>query len=151
MTMAQSAQPNDAFNPTNMLANFTKMMEQFKMPGVDMDAIMEARRKDFEALALANQTALRGMQALGEKQAAILQTTLTELQSLMQQAAQPGSATEKPAKAGQLVQQGLQKALVNMRELAEAGYNAQADPFAVVSKRVQENIQELKTLLQPQK
>ena len=43
----------------------------------------------------------------------------------------------------------LQKALANMRELAEAGYKAQADTFAVVSRRVQENIQELKTLLQP--
>jgi len=50
---------------------------------------------------------------------------------------------------GDFVQQALQKALANMRELAEAGYKAQADTFAVVSRRVQENIQELKTLLQP--
>jgi phasin family protein len=149
--MAQSTQPNDAFNPTNMLANFTKMMEQFKVPGVDMAAIMEARSKDFEALKAANQTALKGMQALGEKQAEILRTTLTELQSLIQNAAQSGKATEKSAKTGELVQQGVQKALANMRQLAEAGYKAQADTFAVISKRVEENIQELKTLVQPKK
>ena len=147
--MAQTSSSNELFDPTKMLTDFIKTMEQFKVPGIDMTAIMEARRKDFEALTAANQTALQGMQALGEKQAEILRTTLTELQALVQQAAQPGSATEKSAKTGELVQQAMQKALANMRELAEAGYRAQADTFAVVSKRVQENIAELKTLLQP--
>jgi phasin family protein len=151
MTMAQSSGPNELFDPTKMLTDFIKTMEQFKVPGIDMTAIMEARRKDFEALTAANQTALQGMQALGEKQAEILRTTLTELQSLVQQATQPGSATEKSVKTGELVQQALQKALANMRELAEAGSKAQADTFAVVSKRVQENIQEVKALLQPKK
>jgi phasin family protein len=149
--MAPTSSPSELFNPTTMLTDFIKTMEQFKLPGIDMAAIMEARRKDFEALAAANQTALQGMQTLGEKQAEILRTTLTELQSMMQQAAQPGSATEKSVKSGELVQQALQKALTNMRELAEAGYKAQADTLAVISRRVQENIQELKTLLQPKK
>jgi len=147
--MAQTSSSNELFDPTKMLTDFIKTMEQFKVAGIDMTAIMEARRKDFEALTAANQTALQGMQALGEKQAEILRTTLTELQSLLQQAAQLGSVAEKSAKTDELVQQALQKALANMRELAEAGYKAQADTFAVVSKRVQENIQELKTLLQP--
>jgi phasin family protein len=149
--MEQSSSPNEQFNPTKMLAEFTKMMEQFKLPGIDVAAIMEARRKDFEALAVANQAALQGMQSLGQKQAEILQTTLTQLQSLVQQVTLSGSATEKSAKAGELVQQALHNALANMQELAEAGYKAQSDTFAIVSKRVQENIQELQALLQPKK
>src|SRR5438876_11512380 len=128
--MAQTSAPNELFNPTKMLGDFMKTMEQFKLPGLDMAAIMESRRKDLEALMAANQTALQGMQTLGEKQAEILRTTLTELQALVQQAAQPGNAIEKSAKTGELVQQALQKALANMRELAEAGYKAQADTFA---------------------
>jgi phasin family protein len=149
--MEQSSSPNEQFNPTKMLGEFTKMMEQFKLPGIDVAAIMEARRKDFEALAAANQAALQGMQSLGQKQAEILQTTLTQLQSLVQQATLSGSATEKSAKAGELVQQALHNALANMQELAEAGYKAQSDTFAIVSKRVEENIQELQALLQPKK
>ena len=73
-----------------MLGDFMKTMEQFKLPGLDMAAIMESRRKDLEALMAANQTALQGMQTLGEKQAEILTTTLTELQALVKQAARPG-------------------------------------------------------------
>jgi hypothetical protein len=36
-----------------------------------------------------------------------------------------------------------------MRELAEAAYKSQSDTFTVISQRVQENMQELKTLLKP--
>ena len=146
--MEHSRSPNEQFNPTKMLGEFTKMMEQFKLPGIDVAAIMEARRKDFDALAAANQVALQGMQSLGQKQAEILQTTLTQLQSLVQLTLS-GSTTEKSAKTGELVQQALHNTLANMQELAEAGYKAQADTFAVVTKRAQENIQELQRLLQP--
>lgn len=149
--MEHSRAPNEQFNPTKMLGEFTKMMEQFKLPGIDVAAIMQARRKDFDALAAANQVALQGMQSLGQKQAEILQTTLTQLQSLVQQVTLSGSTTEKSAKAGELVQQALHNTLTNMQELAEAGYKAQSDTFAVVSKRAQENIQELQRLLQSKK
>ncbi len=39
------------------LREFNKMLEQFKLPGFDVPAVMEARRKDVEALVTANQTA----------------------------------------------------------------------------------------------
>ena len=149
--MAQSSQSNDPFNPTRMLDDFSKMMQQYKVPGIDMAAIMEARRKDFEALTTANKTALEGMQALGEKQAEMWRTTLTELQSLIQHAAQSGVKAESPLKNGELVQKAFHGAVANMRELAETGSRAQADSFAVINKRVQENMQELTKLLQPKK
>ncbi len=43
--------------PPNPFADFTKMMEQFRLPGMDMSAVIEARRKDIEALTEANQLA----------------------------------------------------------------------------------------------
>ena len=69
----------DAANP---FGDLTKMLEQFKLPGFDVPAIMEARRKDMEALVQANQTAFQGMQSLAQKQADMLRSTLSELQSL---------------------------------------------------------------------
>ena len=43
----------------------TKILEQFKLPGVDLNAILEARRKDVEALTQANQIAYENMQEIG--------------------------------------------------------------------------------------
>jgi phasin family protein len=136
-------------NAANPFGEFTKMLEQFKLPGFDVPAIMEARRKDVEALVTANQTALQGMQSLGQKQAEMLRTTLGELQSLANQMSASGGP--QAANMAELVQQTLHKALADMQELAQAAYHTQAETYAVVTKRVEENIQELKTLLQQKK
>jgi hypothetical protein len=53
------------------------------------------------------------------------------------------------AQTAELVQQTLHKALADMQQLAQAAYQSQAESYAVIAKRVEENVQELKTLLQP--
>ena len=63
--------------------DISKMMEQFKLPGVDMEKIMDAQRKDVEALMAANKHAYEGMQALAQRQAQILQETMTQWQNVM--------------------------------------------------------------------
>ena len=135
--------------PANLFGDFSKLLEQFKLPGIDLNAMIEMRRKDIEALAAANRAALEGIQTLGQKQAEILRTTMDELQSLVKQLTSSGGVPS--ASTGEVVQQALQKAFANMRELAEVAYKSQSDAFAVISQRAQENIQELKTLLQPKK
>ena len=42
---------------SNPFADLTKLVEQFKVPGVDPAAIIEAGRKDMEALVAANKAA----------------------------------------------------------------------------------------------
>jgi phasin family protein len=135
----------ESTNPNSLFAEYIKLIKQFKLPGIDASAVLESRRKDIEALAAANTTALAGMQSLGQKQMEILSATMTRLQSLV---AQQSGAQSKPA-AGEAVQQALHKALADMQELAETAYRAQADSYAVISKRVAENVEELKALLQP--
>ena len=137
----------EKFDAANPFGEFTKMLEQFKLPGFDVPAIMEARRKDVEALVTANQAALQGMQSLAQKQAEMLRSTLSELQSLAGQFSASGGAPS--AQTAELVQQTLHKALADMQQLAQAAYQSQAESYAVIAKRVEENVQELKTLLQP--
>jgi phasin family protein len=137
----------ESTNPNSLFAEYIKLIKQFKLPGIDASTVLESRRKDIEALAAANTTALAGMQSLGQKQMEILSATMTRLQSLV---AQQSGAQSKPA-AGEAVQQALHKALADMQELAETAYRAQADSFAVISKRVAENVEELKALVQPAK
>jgi phasin family protein len=130
----------DSTNSNSIFAEYKKVIGQFKLPGIDVAAILETRRKDIEAIAEANTTAIAGVQSLAQKQSEILRTTLTELQSLV-----------SAANTGEVAQQALQKALVDMQELADTAYRAQSDSFAVVTKRVAEHVEELKTLLQPKK
>jgi phasin family protein len=138
-----------ATQPGNIFGEYTKLITQFKLPGVDIAAILESRRKDIEALAEANMTALAGVQQLGQKQVDIVRSTMTELQSLVARLRTPGS--ESPGATGEGVQKALQRAFVDMQELADAAYRAQTDSIAVVTKRFAEHVEELKVLVQPKK
>ena len=139
----------ESTNPNNIFAEYTKLITQFKLPGVDV-------ARDPRIASQGHRGARRGQHdracwraALGQKQMEILRSTMTELQSLVTRL-QVGSADPPPA-TGEGVQQALQKALVDMQELADTAYRAQADSIAVVTKRVAEHVEELKALLQPKK
>lgn len=136
-------------NPNSIFAEYTKLISQFKLPGVDVSAFLESRRKDVEALTEANMTALAGVQQLGQKQVEILRSKMTELQSLMTRLSTPGS--EGVANAGEGMKDALQKAFIDMQELADAAYRAQTDSIAVVTKRLAEHVEEIKALMQPKK
>jgi phasin family protein len=136
-------------NTNGIFAEYTKLISQFKLPGVDVSAFLESRRKDLEALTEANMTALAGVQQLGQKQADILRSKMNELQSLVTRLSTPGS--EGAASAGEGVKDALQKAFVDMQELADAAYRAQTDSIAVVTKRFAEHVEEIKALMQPKK
>jgi phasin family protein len=148
-TLSFGAAIMETTNPNHLFAEYTKMIEKFKLPGVDLSAVLESQRKDIEALAQANAAAIAGMQTLGQKQAEILQSTMAQVQSLVSQLATSGATPS--SSAGELVQQALHKTLADMQELADTAYKAQSESFAVVSKRVSEHVDELKALLQAKK
>lgn len=133
--------------PVFPMVDFQKMMEQFKLPGVDIAGLMEARRKDIEALAEVNKIALESLQTMGQKQSEILRQTFEELTKTMS----GGKPMESAAKQGELAKHALEKAFTYMRELADLTRKTQTDAAAVMNERVQQNMQDMKKLLQSKK
>lgn len=131
----------------NPFTDFTKLLEQYKLPGVDMTAVIEARRKDIEAITEANKIAYEGMQALVQKQAEILSQSMQEIQAAAQKLAAGGDPAAAMTRQGEFVQQGLQAAFNNMRELAEMAQKSQAEALAVMTQRAEQNIEEAKRLM----
>ncbi|SAL82133.1 phasin [Caballeronia choica] len=135
----------ESTNTKSTFAEYTKMLTQFKLPGIDVAPVLESRRKDIGALVAANTTALAGIQALGQKQVEILHTAMTELQSLVTRSA---TSESKPAAGkSEQVQSTLHWAMTNIQEIIGTAYKTQSDTFAIVSKRVAENVEELKALV----
>ncbi len=135
-------------NQTHPFGDVTKMMEQFKMPGIDMAAIVEARRKDIAALTEANKAAFDSMQALAKKQSEMM----TEAMQGMQAAAKSMlGGTDKPdaGKQTEVVRQGFEKALADMKELADMARHAQSDAMAHLTQRATQQMQDMKKLMQP--
>jgi phasin family protein len=116
------------------LFDFTKMLSQFRIPGVDFAAIVDRERKNIEALAAANKIAFEGWQALIRRQSEILQEA-------MRQAVTDASQEDALKKRADLAKERFEGALNNMRELAEMATKSQKDAFDVVRKRVEENME----------
>jgi phasin family protein len=131
------------------LIDITKIVEQFKLPGVDVSALMEGRRKDIEALTEVNKIALASSQTMAQKQVEILQKTMQELtQAMSMNTTKP---LEGATKQGELVQHAMEKAFAHMMELAEMTRKAQTEALDVINKRAQESIRELTGLVQAKK
>ena len=114
--------------------DFTKLMSQFRLPGIDFAALVDRERKNIEAVAKANRIAFEGWQRLVRRQAEMLQETMKEV------IADAGHEGAKKKRAD-LAKEGFEKALANMRELAEITTQSQKEAFDVVRKRIEENVE----------
>jgi phasin family protein len=114
--------------------DFTKLMSQFRLPGVDFAALVDRERKNIEALAEANRIAFEGWQSLVRRQAEILQETMKKVVA-------DAGQEDAIKKRADLAKEGFEKALANMRELAEMATKSQKEAFEVVRKRIEENVE----------
>jgi phasin family protein len=117
--------------------DFTKMLEQFKIPGVDFSSIVERERKNIEALTQANRIAFEGWQNLVRRQSEILQDS-------MKRAVDDANSQTALNNGAELARSAFETALANMRELAEIATKSQKDAFEVIRKRVEENMNVLR-------
>ena len=131
---------------SNPFSDVKKMIEQFKLPGVDMTAIVEARRKDVEALVEANKAAYESMQAMARKQAEMMTQAMQGMQEAAKGAAGAGA---DPSKQTEVVRKAFEKTLADMKELAEMARHSQSDAMAHITQRATEHMQEIKKLMQP--
>ena len=102
--------------------DFTKLLARYKLPGVDFSAIVEREKKNIEALTRANKIAFETMAE-----------TIAN--------ARKHDAIQIRA---DLAKQGFEKALDNMRELAEMAAKSQKEAFEVIRERIGENLDELR-------
>ena len=123
-----------------------KMMGEFRIPNVDVEAVVAAQKKNIEALTSANQLAVEGMQAVAKRQAEILRQTAEELQKNMQSLMENGAPEAKVVKSTELTKTAFEKAIANMKELSEMVSKSNAEAFDVINKRVAESLDEIRDL-----
>ncbi|MGH6638377.1 MAG: TIGR01841 family phasin [Polaromonas sp.] len=133
----------------NPFDNVTKMIEQFKLPGVDMSAIVEARRKDIEAVVEANKAAHDAMQALASKLTEMLTQAMQGIQEAAKGAAAEVGGLADPTKQAELARKACQNALADMKELADMARKSQSDAMASITQRATQNMAEIKKMMQP--
>jgi phasin family protein len=127
----------------NPFAGLNQLLERANLTGFDAAGIVEARRKDIEAVLEANRIVYAGAQALAQKQLEILRATMTAARGAVSQSTFSGSPMEIANRQRELMTKAFQMSLAHMRELAEIVRKAQADAFAVVKAQVEHDIKDL--------
>jgi phasin family protein len=136
---------NAANGSKNGFFDVSKVMSDFRMPGIDLEAVAASQRKNIEALTQANQLAVEGVQAVVRRQVEIARQAMEEFSSMFRDFVQPnGSPEDRLAKQAEYSKQALEKGLTNARELTELMTKANTEAFNVLNKRVTESLDEVR-------
>jgi phasin family protein len=140
------------FDPTKMpefgkLPDYTKIMSDFKFPGVDMETWMAMQRRNFDALTQAHHLAIQCAQSVAQRQGELFRQAMDEARRVTKDMTAAGSPEEKAARQAELAKEAFTVATANMRELAEMVTKSTNEAFDLISKRISDNLDEIKTAL----
>ena len=130
-------------------ADFGKMFVNGKAPMFDVEAAIASQRKNVEALTAANRVAVEGAQAVFRRQAELIREAVEELSTASKEFTANGSAEDKFLKQTESAKAAFETALANVRELTGIVQKASDEAVSVISKRVVDNFDEVKSALQP--
>jgi len=132
-------------------SDLMRMLSDFRMPGMpDVEALAAAQRRNLEALSAANRVALEGAQAVARRHMEILQSSMTEMTEAMKALGTQETPQAKAARQAELLKSAYEKAVANMREVADLIQKSNQEALALLNKRFTEAMDEVKSLVAKQ-
>ena len=114
-----NANTNTNATKNSGLFDVTKVMGDFRVPGIDLEAAVASQRKNIEALTQANQLAVEGVQALMRRQVEITRQVMEDFSAMFRDFVQPnGSPEDRVAKQAEYSKQAIEKGLAVSLEQA---------------------------------
>ncbi len=130
-------------------ADMMRMMADFRIPGMpDMEALAAAQRRNLEALSQANRVALEGAQAVAGRHMEILQQSMSEMTDAMRQLTSQEAPQAKANRQAEMMKTAYEKAVGNMKELADLIQKSNSEALSVLNRRFTEAMDEVRSLTQ---
>ncbi|MFZ5791648.1 MAG: phasin family protein [Pseudomonadota bacterium] len=132
---------------SRLFGEFGKLLTNGKIPSFDFEAAFASQRKNVEALTQVNQTALESVQTLAKRQAEIAREAVESYTKLVKEigAANP---EDRFAKQAQIAKEIFEQAVANLNELRDIAQKSQDKVASLISKRVSDNLDEVKSVFQ---
>ena len=124
--------------------DFTKVMSSFKVPAVDVKAVMAAHQKNVDALTSAGQLAFEGVQEIAKRQGEIIRQGVEEFTGATKNATASDSIEESAVAGAKTVKTHYQSALANTWDLNDMASKTTSKSLGVINKRVAESLDEVK-------
>jgi phasin family protein len=133
------------------MTDFSKIMADYKIPGVDWQEVIAAQQKNLQALAKANQVLVEGAQAVMRREIEILQKAMAELAEASKELMQQGDPQAQASKRLELAKTSFEAAIQNMRDLAEVAGKSNREALEVINQRALESFEEIRKAMDRKK
>jgi phasin family protein len=128
-------------------ADMSKMMGEFKMPNMNVEAMMACQRKNMETFAAVNQATFETVQSLMRRQAEWFRQGIEEASALVNAVMTADTPEEKMIKQAEGSKACVEKCLANAREVAETVARSNAQAMETVSNRLSEGLDEFRDIV----
>ena len=118
--------------------DFAKLFESCQIGGVDMMSLIDMEKKNIDALTEVNRSAYESWRNLMARQTEVFQETMKTIAAEASHETGAGRRTE-------IVRLGFEKALANMRELAETATESQKKTIEILHRRFEEGMAAMRT------
>ncbi|MDQ0568248.1 phasin family protein [Variovorax paradoxus] len=144
-TRAEATSAADMLNPMKNLKAMTDRLQELNLTG-GASKLLESGQKDLQALMQANEKSYQGLQTVVQRQTEMIKSAITEWQTAAKE--MPGKDPKANlAKLDELGRQSFQRAIDDIKELANLAAKSQADAFELVRQRIQSNVDEVTKML----
>ena len=124
------------------------MLADFRLPGMpDMEALASAQREPRSPFPAANRVALEGAQAVARRHMEILQSAMAEMTDAVKQMSSQETPQAKAARQAEMLKSAYEKAVGNMREVADLIQKSNTEALGLLNQRFTEAMDEVKTLV----
>ena len=131
----------------NTPADPFRMFSEMRVPGLDLDALAAAQRRNLEALSAANRVALEGAQAVARRHMEILQQSMSEMTEAVRTASAATDPQDSAARQAEMLKAGYERAVTNMRELADLIQKSNAEALSLLNHRFKEAMDEVSGMM----
>src|SRR5689334_6982816 len=114
-------------------ASFT---QAFKLPGFDINTLVDIQRRNVEALSATNQTIAQGLQTVVRRQGEIARQSVKQFQDLVSFKPSSASVTETLVKRIDLTKTAYEKTVADARELGDIVAKVGTEAADILSRRV---------------
>jgi len=132
------------YDPQAFFKQLQSGFSAYQLPNVDTRAVIEAQKKNVDALVAANKAAIAGTQELLRQQGEMLQQAMADATEAARSLSGMTSPQDLAKKQMDLVQAAFEKALSNSTELSELVRKNQDEVAKLMTQRVTESLQEIK-------
>ena len=126
--------------------DLTKAWAHFKMPSLNIGALLEAHRKNATALTNANEVVFDGLKTLAQRQGDLFKTTVEDCSRVTSDLLVGASFEERASKQADATRHIYVSAVARFRELSDIAVKANLTAVDILNARVSEAFDEFRAL-----